>query len=223
MKAGITPPRLLTATVTLAFGIAAYALLASSDTGQPGFGSTFAPVTTTPRQAPATTACPVRPRVEYDLATVLIPGIDPSFQPADRARYPQGPLDAAAAARLEPNPSVERDRLASHGFQRGYQRAWTNTGSDVIGAAVYQFGDQPGAQGYMSDGASTVLRQGAEEFPVQLEGGHGFTQVDGSLTLHTVAFARGPYFFLFFSASEHPALTRERLIGVAVAQRDRLP
>lgn len=223
MKSRVPPSRFLTATVTVAFAVAAYALLASSDNGRPGLGSTLARVTTTTGQPPVTTAGPVRPRVEYDLATVLIAGIDASFQPADRARYPQGPLDAAAAARLEPDASAERDRLASHGFQRGYQRAWTTTASDVIGAAVYQFGDEPGAQGYLSDGASTVVRQGAEEFAVQLEGGHGFTQVDGSLTIHTVAFARGPYFFLFFSASEHAALTRERLVGVAVTQRDRVP
>ena len=209
--------------ITVAFGIAAFAILASSETGHPGFGLASPRVTTTPRHAPVKTAGPVRPQVEYDLATVLIPGIDASFHPADRARYPQGPLDASAAARLEPNPSVERARLASHGFQRGYQRAWTTAARDVIGAAVYQFGDEPGAQGYLSDGASTVLRQGAEAFPVQLEGGQGFTQVDGSMTIHTVAFARGPYFFLFFSASEHAALTRERLAGVAATQLDRLP
>lgn len=222
MNVRVLAPRLIIGTVTVAIAIAAYALLASPDTKPPDLGP-FASVPTTPGEAPVTTAGPVRPRIEYDLATVLITGIDVSFQPADPGRYPQGPLDAAAAARLEPNPSVERDRLASDGFQRGYQRAWTTTASDLIGAAVYQFRDEAGAQRYLSDGASTVLRQGAEEFAVQIEGAHGFTQVDDAMTIHTVAFGRGPFFFLFFAASEHAAVTRDRLVEVAITQRDRLP
>jgi hypothetical protein len=194
VNARFAAPRMLIGTVVVAVGIGACALLASSESGQPGLGPGLAQFTTTPPPAPATTVGPVRPRVEYDLATVLISAVDASFRPADPARYPQGPLDAAAAARLEPDPSAERARLAAHGFQRGYQRAWTSTAGDVIGAAVYQFGDGSGAQGYLSDGASIVLGEGAEQFPLQIEGGHGFAQIDGSTAVHTVAFARGAYF-----------------------------
>lgn len=222
MNACVALPRLLIGTVTIAFGLAACSL-ASTDRAHPGSGPAPPTVTTTTLQEPVTTVGPVRPQVEYDLGTVLIPTIDETFQPADPARYSQGPLDVAAAARLEPNPSGERVHLSSLGFQRGYQRVWTTTAGDVIGAAVYQFGDEPGARGYLSDGASTVIRQGAEEFSVQLEGGHGFTQMDGSSTIHTVAFARGRYFFLFFAASEHAAQTRERLLVVAATQLDRVP
>ena len=222
MNARLASPRVLIGTVAIVVAIGAYAFLASSDSGESGFFSPVPSVTTAPADKPETAAGPVRPQVEHDLATVLLTTIDPTFQPADPARYPQGPLDAAAAARLEPNPSAERARLARHGFQRGYQRAWTTTTGQVIGAAVYQFGDESGAQAYMSDGTSIVLRQGAEEFPVQVEGGHGFTQLDGSATIHTVAFTRGPYFFLLFAASEQGTLTRERLSAVAVSQLDRI-
>ncbi len=161
---------------------------------------------------------PARPDVEHDLATLLLPALGPRFHPADRARFPQGPLDLAAAARLEPDPDAERHALESRGFQRGYQRTWTTASGDVVGAVAYQFDAAPGAEGYLTEGASTVAAQGGQEFPVPFERARGFSQRDGALTVHTVSLTRGPYFFLFFVGSERGALTPDDARAVAAAQ-----
>jgi hypothetical protein len=220
--------------VAAGFVVAAYALLAGTGASSPswplGAGTAPAPG---PVAAGATDAGggsaahdspgpdrAVRPAVEHDLATVLVSRLG-GFEPADPARFRQGPLDANAAAHLEPNPSAERARLTARGFQRGYQRAWTAASGEVVGAVVYQFGDDAGAHGYLDDGATVVLGQGGEELDVPLQPARGFVHSDGASTVTTVAFARGPYFFLVFATGEAEQAA-EQAVAVSYLQLGRL-
>lgn len=215
--------------VAAGFVVAAYALLAGTGASSPswplGAGTALVPG---PEAAGTADAGrhraggdrAVRPAVEHDLATVLVSRLG-GFEPADPARFRQGPLDANAAAHLEPNPSAERARLTARGFQRGYQRAWTAASGEVVGAVVYQFGDDAGAGGYLEDGATVVLGQGGEELAVPLHPARAFVQAGGAGTVTTVAFARGPYFFLVFATGEAERAT-EQAVAVSYLQLGRL-
>lgn len=166
---------------------------------------------------------PSRPDTDYDLASLLLSGVDPPFTPADRTRYPQGSLDVAAAARRESDPAAEREVLESRGFQRGHERTWSSPDGDVITAVLYQFGDQAGAASYLAHGVAMVVDQDAVEFAVPFAAAHGFTQTDGSATVHSIALVREAYFFLVALASDRAAMTPEHAKVIAAAQLARLP
>jgi hypothetical protein len=138
-----------------------------------------------------------------------------------------GPLDLEAAAAAEQDVQAERAVLQTRRFRRGVARVWTGPDgdADTVYVAIYEFADAAGASAYLEDGRELLEARRVTEFPVDLPGAFGFTQVDESgadpFAGHAVALTSGSRYALVVVGGDPGRRTPDeaRTVAVAVAAR----
>ena len=180
--------------------------------------------------APATTQTHASvPRTpETDALDALLPDAPlPGFTRVPDGTRGAGPLDLDAAAAAEQDAPAERAVLQTRRFRRGIARVWTgpDDDSDTVYVAIYEFADAAGASAYLEDGRELLQARKVTEFPVELPGAFGFTQVDESgadpFAGHAVAFTSANRYALVIVGGDPGRRTPDeaRTVAAAVAAR----
>jgi hypothetical protein len=221
--------RVARAVIALAAALALGAVLASCSSGGDDAPAAAAPPTTAATSTTTTTRPPVARTPETDALDALRPDDTlPGFTRVPDGTRGAGPLDLDAAAAAERDAQAERAVLQTRRFQRGVARVWTSPGDrgDTVYVAIYEFADPAGASAYLEDGRELLEARKVSEFPVDVPGAFGFTQVDESgpdpFVGNAVAFTSGNRYALVIVGGEPGRRTPDEARGVAAAVAARL-
>jgi hypothetical protein len=154
--------------------------------------------------ASPTTASTTKPAnaavASQQVANALLTTVPAGYTAVPAGTSGSGPIDAAAAAKAETNPSAAAVALQQAGFEGGFARTWTrkNPPSAIVDLG-YEFASAAGARRYYD---IYVLAQqnkpNTTEFAVTgLHTADGFTDAtDPSITLQTVVLLTGNRVFV---------------------------
>ena len=165
------------------------------------------------RVAPTTTTAITAAPADAGLAAALLADLGGGYERlADDPARALGPLDLAAAARVEQDEPAERSLLETRHFEAGHSRAWRHDDGRVAYAAVYRFATPADAAAYLVDGFITLEGRGAAVYDVaDPPGARGFSQAAAtegtSDVAHGVAFVRDRHFFLVVESATSSAAT----------------
>lgn len=223
--------RISGAVIALAAVLALAAVVTSCSSG--GDDAPAATATTTTTTVSSTTTTTTRPPVphtpETDALDALLPDDTlPGFTRVPDGARGAGPLDLAAAAAAERDSNAERAVLETRRFRRGVARVWTgpDDAADTVYVAIYEFAAAAGASAYLEDGRELLEARKVSEFPVDLPGAFGFTQVDESgsdpFAGHAVAFTRDNRYALVIVGGDPGRRTPDEARAVAAAVAARL-
>jgi hypothetical protein len=224
--------RVARAVVALVAALALTAVLTSCSSGDddPPAAADTSTTSATSTTLPTATSRPPVPRTpETDALDALLPDQTlPGFTRVPDGTRGAGPLDLDAAAAAEQDAQAERAVLETRRFRRGIARVWTgpDDAGDTVYIAIYEFADATGASAYLEDGRELLEARKVTQFPVDLPGAFGFTQVDESgadpFAGHAGAFTSGNRYALVIVGGDPGRRTPDEARSVAAAVAARL-
>lgn len=220
--------RVARTTAVLAGVLAAAVLVSGCSEGDDRAAAPAVTTTTAPAPtATTTTRPPVAPTPETTAMDDLLPDDAlPGFTRVPDGTRGAGPLDLEAAAAAERDTQAERAVLSTRGFTGGVARVWAGPGDDTVYVALYEFRDAAGAAAYLADGRELLEARRVREFPVDVAGAFGFTEVDetsaGAFVGHAVAFTVANRYGLVIVGGDGSRRTPDDARDVARRVADRL-